>query len=332
MPEFRRGGDAIDKAMKSRGGDFKPFVPQHIWKDDQEEKFILIISPINDTYTVELHEWIEVGEGKKRNGDEYTQFEMFISRKDPGIGEPTDKIEELGRVPRRRTLGVAVELEPEYETVKGRQRPAGFSVKTEQFTRKTDDGEVEVEAPAIGMLIQAPKNFFGWLWSFDRTQAPVHETPFQVIRRGKDSDTTYDFMQFIDADIDFTNLFDNIDNISYLSDEAEGLYKEIEDAEDDWVAATVIGNAMLEKRINELIDEDRYHKFMDEIDELPPSRFGGKKESSSSSARSSRPARKSPRNSGSSRRTKKSESNDEGEDKDRLARFEALRESVSASD
>ena len=327
MPTFRKGHEAIEEAAKSSGGSFTPFIPQLTWKD-KDEKFILLLTPIEDTYTVDLHEFIEVGTYKK--GDETkTKFESFVSRKDRGIGEDYDKIEELGREPRRRTLGVAVELEPSFETVRGRKRPSGFSVKTDQFTRKTDDGEVDVEAPRVGLLSQAQKNFFGWLVSFDRTHAPAHETPLQVVRRGSDSETTYDFIQFEGNEIDFSGLFDNLDGIGYLTDEdRDELDKAIESAEDDYTAAVAVGVAILEKRFGELIDKERYDELMGPIDELPAPRFGGgsKKKDDSKKSRGSRPARKSPRqsNNGDS-----DESSDEP-DQDRLERFKELRDSVEA--
>jgi hypothetical protein len=326
MPTFRKGSEAIEEAVKSQGGGFTPFLPQLNWKD-KDEKFILLLTPIEDTYTVDLHEFVEVGEFKKANGDTFVKKESFVSRKDRGIGEDYDKIEDLGREPRRRTLGVAVELEPTFETVRDRQRVSGFAVKTDTFTRKTDDGEVDVESPRVGMLNQAQKNFFGWLVSFDRTHAPAHETPLQVIRRGDGSDTTYDFIQ-VDQEIDFSDLFDNLDGIGYLTEEErDEVEKEIEAAKDDLEAATAVGVALLEKRFGELIDKERYDEFMDPIDKLPPPRFGGTaKKDDEKPSRGSRPARKSPR-------SKNGASSDEAEstdDSDKVAAFKELRDAVEA--
>jgi hypothetical protein len=317
VPDFTplRGHDAIEREVR-RSGKFSPFAPQLTWQKDKQEKFILLISPLDKVYTPDLHEFIEVGTGQKNNGETYTKFESFVSRK--SLGESTDPIQDrLGREPRRRSLGVGVELEPVYETVRGRQRPKSFAVKTETFTRKTDDGEVDVEAPVIGMVIQAQKNFYGYLVSYDRTNGPVQETPFQVIRRGTDSDTTYDFVPFAGVDVDLSPLFDNLDGIAYLRDED---LSQITQEDDDFLAAADLGTFFLEKRWEELIDEDRYHDLIDPIKELPPSRFGNKK-SQNQSTRSSRPQRKSPR---------ESTNNGGSEDGDRMAEFEKLRAEVGA--
>lgn len=289
MPTFRKGLEAIEESANKSNNKFQPFVPQVAWKEDKEEKYILMLTPISETVTVDLHEWIQVGEGKRRDGTTFKNYEQFISRKDKGIGEDYDDIEQrLNKLPRRRTLGVAVELEPVMEQVQGRQRPKGFEVKTETFTRDNE----EVTAPVIGIVSQASKNFFGWLGSFDNSQAPVTETPLQVLRRGKDADTTYDFIPFMGAEVDLSTLFDTLGEVSYLSDEAEELVAELKNYDNDFDAASYIGQALLDKRVQELADADRYKELIDPIKELPASPFDRKP---STNGRSTRPERPSPR-------------------------------------
>jgi hypothetical protein len=166
-----------------------------------EEKFILMLTPIDQCVTVELHDWIPVGERDKSSGGTYTKFEQFISRKDSGIGEDYDDLtDRLGAIPKVRTLGVAVELEPIMEEAQGRQRPKAFTVKMDSY--KTREGEEKI-APVIGIINQGPKNFWGWLGAFDNTRAPVDETPMSVVRRGEGKDTEYDFFPFSDTEVDF---------------------------------------------------------------------------------------------------------------------------------
>jgi hypothetical protein len=333
MPKFNpanlKGHEAVERALKSSGGGFKPFIPQITWKDG-EEKYLLVISPASEFYTTDLHEFIEVGEGKKANGDTYTKYESFVSRK--SLGEKHDKIQdELNRDPRRRTLAVAVELEPEFETVKGRKRFSGAAVKTETFTRKDDDdGEEEVTVPAIGMVIQSQKNFFGYLISYDRTKNPTHETVFSVTREGDDSDTNYVFVPFSDAEVDLDPLFDNVENVSYLADEIDDILKAVSESDNEWDAVAEIGTAMLDKRFGELADEDRYDELIGPIDELPPSRFGAKKTTSkgSSSKRAARPKRESQQ----SKVRKVKKSDDSNADSDRMKRFAKLREEIEGDE
>jgi hypothetical protein len=317
MPTFRKGLEAIEEATNSGGKKFSPFVPQIKWSEDKESKYILMLTPISESVTCDLHEWIKVGENSRRDGTKYDNFEQFISRKDDGIREDYDDIEDrLGKLPRRRTLGVAVELDPILEVKDGRKRPKGFAVKTETYTNRDGD---EVETPVIGIVLQASKNFYGWLGSFDNNQAPITETPFQVVRRGMDSDTTYDFMPFVDQEVDFTPLFDGLDTVNYLSDEYEELNNQLSNYENDNEAASAIGIALLDKRIAELADGERYKSLIDPIKELPRSKYDRKPESKERS----RPERPSPRSRGSH-----SPSNSGDEEPSRFERLKNLRESL----
>lgn len=264
--EFRRGLAAIEEAKNksATGGSFKAFCPEIRWREDKEDKYVLFITDVQEyAATVDLHEWIPVGEQERADGSRYTKYESFISRKD--LGEATDELSDrLDNFPRRRTLGVALELEPIMEMVKGRQRPRGFTVKTTTFTR--DD--VDQESPVIGVVTQSPRNFWGWLGSFDETTAPITDTPLQVIRRGKDASTEYDFIPYQDTEVDLSPLLENLGNIGYLNDKQEEMLAAVEGADNDNEAAIQVGNLLLDKRLEELADKDRYDELVGPIQEI----------------------------------------------------------------
>src|SRR5215218_5708859 len=122
-PDFTplKGVEAAERAAES--GSPKFFTPRMTWAED-EAKYILLLTPMSEVYTADLHEFVAVGEGEKANGEKYTQYESFVSRK--SLGEATDDIEDrLGRKAKRRSIGVGVELEPILENVKGRPKPTG---------------------------------------------------------------------------------------------------------------------------------------------------------------------------------------------------------------
>lgn len=294
MPDFRRGMNAMNEAQEERqaGGKFTPFCRQIVWNDDQETKYIAFLNRAEDIPSVELHSFIPVGHGESKTGKKYTKYEQFISRVDPAIGEDYDDLSErLEQKANLRTLAAAVELEPTYSTVNGRKRPTGFTVKTETFQRKTEEGGMEeVEAPLIGVIVQAPSNFFGWVGSFNDSTAPIEETPLQVIRRGKDAKTAYDFTPYLDQPIDYSPLLDLIENVAYL----KGVDIDLSDDERD--SAIAIGNALLDKKLEELADGERYERLVSPITHIED-RFGGgaSKAPKATSARQSRPARQSPR-------------------------------------
>lgn len=293
MPQYRRGLAAIEEAATAKsGGGFRPFAPEIKWREDGEQKYILVLTPVDEVATLDLHEWIPVGKGEKANGETYTKYDTFLSRKDPFVGEDYDDIEDrLGRAPKTRCAGVAVELEPIMETVRGRQRPKGFAVKTDTFTRKTDDGEEEVTQPIIGLIIQSAALMWSPLGSLDENQGPLAELPVGVTRRGKDKNTRYDFVPFMDAPVDLSPVVQFLDGITYLSDDLDDLVTAIEAADSELAMAQIVAEALFNRRIAELADKERYDELVAPIEELQD-KFGSKKKATS---RPSRPARRSPR-------------------------------------
>lgn len=290
MPDFRRGVAAMEKAQESNRGGGNTFVPNLSWKNDREEKYIAFLNPAEDIPTVDLHEWIKVGQ--RDNGKDI--FEWFLSRKDAAIGENYDDIEDrLGQKARVRCIGVAVELEPKFSMVNGRKRPTGFEVKTETFDRKTEGGGTqEVIAPVIGFVMQSPLNFYGWVGTFSESEAPIEDTPLKVVRRGKDQNTAYDFTPYIDQEIDYTNLIEGIENVGYFADL-------VEQAEGDTAkdVALSIGALALDKRLNELADSERYTRLVSNVTELE-NKFGGKPNRPSPRTNGSEPVEAAPAASG----------------------------------
>jgi len=312
-----RGAEAIAAAGKGNGGKFRAFTPQIQWKAG-DEKYLLFLLDVDETPVMLTHEWIDCGE--KEVGDKkFTDWGFFISRTDPEIGEDFDPLTEKGSTPKKRVYSVAVELEPVLaDTGKGRARPTGFTVKTETYTRKTDDGDEEVTTPVIGVISQAQKNFFNIVTSHDDSDGPITEYPFKVKRIGGDSDTAYSFTPYFDQEIDLSDLVEYVEGISYLSRD-EDTWNELEpvlaEAEDEQEAAHLIAVALLEKRLNELADYDLYKEKTDHIERIE-SKYG----SDEKKEKKERPARK-------SQRTKAEESPEVGESaKDkRKARFDEIK-------
>lgn len=294
-----RGADAIAAAGKS-GGKFRAFTPQIQWKDG-DEKYILFLNPVEEMPVLSIHEWIDCG--VKEYGDKsFTDWGFFLSRKDPVLGEDSDPLTEKGSTPRKRVLAVAVELEPVMaDTGRGRARPTGFTVKTETYTRKTDDGDEEVTTPVIGVITQAQKNFFNIVTSHDESDGPITEYPLKVKRVGGGDGTAYSFTPYFDQDIDLTGLVEHVEGVSYLSRD-EDTWGELEPvlaaAEDNEEAAHLIAVALLEKRINELADLALYNEKTSGIERVE-SRFGNDDKKSPAA----RPARK----------TQRAKSNGDGE-------------------
>lgn len=267
MPNFRRGVEHIDKANESKGsGDFKPFMPNLYWKDDGQERYVLILNPVDEIPMVKMQKPF-TSEGR---------VELVISRTDEAIGERKDPLEETWGYPATDlNVCIAVELEPEFEVVKGRKRPTGFIVKTRTFERKLRDdkdeptGEKEeVTAPVVGVIAQSPSNFFNHVASQDANVAPIHETAALIRRVGDDKNTDYEVELFDRMDLDLGPLIDHIDSVSYLGDDLEDLIAGLEDAEDDFQCAAIIGSTLLDKWLNELATDEHYQSVFEAVDQV----------------------------------------------------------------
>src|ERR1035437_2463847 len=271
--DFRRGKEWIVKAndaAKSGGGDFRPFLTTFFWPEDQHTKYLLILTPIDDeNLPMVSMQKVWTNEGRP---------EYVVARTERAIGDSIDPIEEeWGYGPQDLNLAVAVELEPTFKVVKGRQRPSGFEVKTRTYARKirdesgefTDERE-EITMPVVGLIAQSPNNFFNHVSSQDSNVAPVHETPGRYTRIGERLNTDYEVELFQDDPLDLSNLTEFIDGVSYLDNEMDDLLEKIEDLEPQ-EAATEIGTILLDKRLSEICDLDYYNEILASIDE--PARY-----------------------------------------------------------
>ena len=274
----RAGIQAAQEAAKS-GGSFKPYLPSIFWKDDKEEHYILFLNEVDEMPTFDMVQFIE---------DENGHYQEVVAKTDQFFGDRSDAfVEDWDATIVKRTLGIAVELEPVIEVVKGRKRPTGFEVKTTEYKKKVvdDDGNVtdeeeEVVAPVVGYVVQSPNNFYNHVENYDANEAPINETPVKITRLGKDKHTSYALQGYDDQPVDLTNLLEYIEGVSYLKDDADDLIEKIADASDQ-EAAGIIGRVLLDKKIEELLDEDRYGELLEGVTESLD-KFGNKKKKAKS--------------------------------------------------
>jgi hypothetical protein len=159
-----------------------------------------------------------------------------------------------------------------------------------ELTQETE----EVEAPVIGFITQSPHNFFNVVSSYDANEAPIEETPVKITRVGADNSTVYTVDGYPDQEIDLSGLIECVDGISYLGDDLDDLVDEISDLEDN-EAAQVIGAFLLDKRLEELADPERYDNLFEGVDESLDKFGSKKKKSKDKESKRERPARRSQR-------------------------------------
>jgi hypothetical protein len=274
MSEIRRGAAAIQEAATSTSGkgEFHPYLPAIYWKD-ADEHYLLFLNEVEDMPLFDMIQYIPV--------EEY--FQETVSKTDQFFGERYDIFEkDWDATPKKTNVAIAVELEPVVEIVNKRRKPRGFEVKTVSFERRIfdDDGEAtgeteEVTAPAVGYVAQSPNNFFNQISNYDANEAPITETALKITRIGADKNTSYTLVGYDELPIDLSNLVAYVDGISYIGDDLDPLLEEIEKLTPE-EAALAIGKKLLDKREEELIDDDRYQELLEGVTESMD-KFGNKK-------------------------------------------------------
>lgn len=282
MPQFRRGAAEIEKSTQRKGGgSLGKFAPSIYWSD-KEQKYLWFLNSIEDIPRLEMINFIPV----KNSEGETMYFASVISRADPCFGDdaikPDPLVDKWDAPVKDSNLFVAVELEPVMEEKRGRQKPVGFTIKLNEFERRVrnDEGELtdkteEVVAPAYGFIQESASNFGAVLGSHDASEFPIEDWPIKIQRVGSSTDTKYTVTGYEEIDVDFTPFVENITGITYLSDQMDDIVEAIEGM-DPKDAARAVGSILLETRLNELADEERYNRLFDGVSESMD-RFGNKK-------------------------------------------------------
>ena len=287
--QFRRGADEIAKANEGSGGggskgNFIPYAPKIFWQNADEERYVLFLNPLAEIPRVEMINFIPNGNG----------YEQVIARTDPAIGEKVDPmVANWDAFPADTNIAVAVELEPEVEQSGKYKRPKGFTVKTRTYERRVrdEDGELtdeteEMTTPVLGFITQSPRNFFNVVSDYDSSEGEIEKTPLKIKRLGKDSNTTYTVKGYEELPINLSGLLDNLPGFSYLNNRDE-VIAELQGLE-DLEAAHRLGEILLEQRLEELADQERYNELYEGITESLD-KFGRKAERA---ANKKAPARK----------------------------------------
>jgi len=200
MASFRKGGDAVvAAAAKGGSGAWAPIMRF----EGGESKYIQFMQPMDDIYTVLMHQFIIVGERE----DGGPIYERFISRRDPALdgAKGYDEIQDrFGYKPTERSVAVALEVEPVYGEGKGsRKKIEGFDVVERQY--ENQEGET-VTVPNFALIIESPKTFFTHL-AANADIKEVDESVFVVKRTGKGTDTTYTFIDTGEPALDVEDLY-----------------------------------------------------------------------------------------------------------------------------
>jgi hypothetical protein len=200
---------------------------------------------MEETYTVLMHRFVTVG--YKENGDR--KYADFISRRDPSLDGPDgyDPLaDRFGLNPSNRTIGVALELIPQWKQNGTKKVLAGFEPAMRTYTNAEDE---EVEVANIALVVESPFTFYTHLTAFADLK-PIEDVVFAVKRTGKSTDTQYTFIEAGAALDD--------DEIGELVDE-------------------FLENFDIEEYLAGLADEEKVHELIDPLpDDFEVSRYAKK--------------------------------------------------------
>ena len=171
---FRKGIDKVNEAAQRSNftGGGKRFFS---W-DPGETKTIRFLTEGDQIVLTSLHEFITCHDGKKRS---------FVCRRE------LDAECELCADPdtsKKREIALAIAIWREESKKDGK---TVYTTKTETVEVEEDGKTVSRVEPWVGIVRQAPKNFWGWFYeAFDKS-GTLLDRDFSITRRGKKMETTY---------------------------------------------------------------------------------------------------------------------------------------------
>lgn len=233
MAGLRRGKEAARAAGTRTGGG--KFTPTHRFTPN-EVKFLQFLTPFDEIPTALFHRFICVG--YREDGSKI--YRDFISPLDESIDGPSGSdplVDRFGSNPSSRCIGLAVELTPQYEQKGSRKAIVGWDVVEREYT--DSDGD-EKTVPNVALVIESPFTFFNHLGVVDDQQA-IEECIVSVTRTGKSTDTSYTILPVGEALTD-----DQLDEA--------GIEEFFEDFD-------------FEAYLEELMDQDRLHEYIDPLDD-----------------------------------------------------------------
>lgn len=169
MP-FRKGIDEVQKSAERNrfsGGRTNYFK----WEPG-ESKTLRFLTEGNEIVLTNLHEFVTCFDGSKRS---------FVCRRE------VDEVCELCSTPdvRRREVAYAAAIWREQKEDKS------FGTKTETIEVEDNGKKVTKNVPWVGVLQQAPRNFWGWFYEAFEKRGTLLDRDYSVTRRGKGMETDY---------------------------------------------------------------------------------------------------------------------------------------------
>ena len=221
---FRKGLDKVQEAANRSGsgsGGKTRFIQ---WKPE-ETHHIRFLTDQDDIVMTFMHEWVLVGppENQKR--------QSFVCRRE--VKEECELCGVEGVKRREMAFGIAVE--------RSKQSDGSFKTMTEEVEVEEDGKTVTRVVPVVGVVRQAPKNFWGWFFDAYEQFGTLTDRDYSVTRHGKNKDTTYQNFYSDKSELDASKFAD------YLPDLEEFLTRLASKEFYDWNIRGISSNDKDEK-------------------------------------------------------------------------------------
>lgn len=169
----RKGLDAVKESAESKsftGGNRRYFK----WTAG-ERKCVRFLTDGDDIVLTTLHEYVTCHNGSKRS---------FVCRGE--FGAACELCADPDVRKRDIAYGVALWREP-----KTKNNETVIGTRVEEVKVNKDGKEVTEIQPWVGIVQQAPRNFWNWFWSVHQTKGTIVDRDFWIERTGADKNTDY---------------------------------------------------------------------------------------------------------------------------------------------
>src|SRR4051812_10804457 len=183
----RKGLDKVNEVAQRQtfSGQKNTFIN---WGAD-ETKTIRFLTEGDEIALTSLHEFVLTHDGKRNS---------FVCRREiEGVTE-CELCDSLGK-PRELALAAAVVRVAAKEDGK-----TVFKTLTEEVEIEEDGKTITKVVPVVGIMRQAPRNFWGWVYKAYDKHGTLLDREYTVTRRGKQKETTYNFFPEDKQDLDLS--------------------------------------------------------------------------------------------------------------------------------
>lgn len=196
----RKGLESVAESAE-RGGNFSGSGPRRYFKwATNEEKTLRFLTDGDDIVMANVHEYVQCHDGSRKS---------FVCRQEYDAEcELCNSPDEKTQKRREIAYGVAIWREP----AKKDGQPY-FKTKTEEVEVEEDGKKIKKVVPWVGIVQQAPRNFWSWFWAVYQSKGTLRDREYTVRRVGTGKETDYQGIPEDKSELDFSKFEEYIPDL-----------------------------------------------------------------------------------------------------------------------